>query len=114
MKNKVIYIFTILMILISSCQRNDIVLLASDELHMLFLYKENNDFDISYISSTYSGKYEIKGDTIYLNYTEEENKQRSSLNHKLLINREKNKVSSFEGDQQFCAYGNLDIPNTNK
>jgi hypothetical protein len=109
MLNKFKYIALPIFILLTSCQRSDIILSATDELHMLFLYETNNEFEISYISSSFYGTYKISNDTIYLTYYTNENNQSNLLNHRLLINREKHKIYSLEDEQQFCAYGSIDI-----
>ena len=55
--------------MLSSCKREDLLFSASDELHGLKLYKSNDEFEILYNGvNSAEGKYELRGDSIFLNY----------------------------------------------
>lgn len=73
----------LLFIALMSCSRKDIVFSGSDEIHGLYLYKKNHEFELMYNGyNTVQGTYSYKYDTIYLNYNNNELLSTDSLNHK--------------------------------
>lgn len=101
-----------LLMLIPCTTRSDRVLAASDELHSLFLFEKDNDFDMSYNGlNTVKGTYSLKGDTIFLNYSEgqfEEFDANKQMTKMLLIDTESNRVNGIGPKMQFCANIYLD------
>lgn len=59
----------VLFLLLSCSRRSDVVFSAADDLHLLILYREHNDFEMLYNGlNTVEGKYTLRNDTIRLTY----------------------------------------------
>lgn len=104
----------IVLFILFSCQREEAVFSAFDELHGLRLYATHHEFEILHNGfNTAEGTYELQGDTlIYLTYNEEEvipnDKQGSQsamdvLPRSISIDRASKKVHSQDDKQSFCA-----------
>lgn len=66
---KILPTYAVLLLLLSCSRRNDIVFSAADDLHLLILYREHNDFEMLYNGlNTVEGKYTLRNDTIRLTY----------------------------------------------
>ncbi len=92
--------------------RKDILYSASDELHMIVLYENNDDFLAMFHGlDLWEGKYNFRNDTIFLTYFDDEiinNKQANDvLIRKLKIDFETGRVKSADAESKgnFCAYG---------
>lgn len=118
MKLEQILITIIGLLIVSSCStRDDKVFSASDELHSIVLYEQDNKFDLVYNGlNTATGKYSLKGDTILLIYTEnqiEEFYPNKKLTGKILFDKKSNSVKSIDDRMKFCANVNFDKRNKN-
>lgn len=105
-RTTILFSFITLFLLTSCSRRSDVMFSASDEKHEIYLYQTNNEFDIVYTSSTFSGKYLYRNDTIFLTYNTDEQehfKEKNQLPRRLVINADRKKVRSPDGEQDFCA-----------
>jgi hypothetical protein len=99
--------------LLSCSQREDIVFSASDDLHLLILYREHNDFEMLYNGfNTVEGNYTLRHDTIWLTYrseayfdTEAGRKHPNDvLTRAIAIDRQRGSIRSVETERMlFCG-----------
>ncbi|UOQ74638.1 hypothetical protein [Hymenobacter cellulosilyticus] len=98
---------------LASCSvREDVVFSAFDELHYLQLYEKNNEFEILHNGlNTAQGRYQVKGDTILLNYlpgqftvkrSEELDGANAKLTRIVIIDRKQSHIRSAD-KHPFCA-----------
>ncbi len=89
------------MVLISCQKRQDLVFSASDELHILDLYKSRSEFEMLYNGVNWAeGTFKLRNDTIFVIYNSEESN--NVLARRIVIDRKKNRVKSIDG-VNFCA-----------
>lgn len=98
--------------------RNDIIFSASDELHFINLYQQNDEFNMPYNGlSTVEGHYEQQNDTISLTYLPDEyldfdieGKRHANevLTRIIVLDRKSQRIHSVNG-QQFCADVNINL-----
>jgi len=100
----------LLALIISITKKEETIFEASDELHFVHLFKEEQNFILLHngINSA-KGKFEIKGDSIFLDYNQDEileNENLESVHANEILTRvlliEKKKVKSIDG-KLFCA-----------
>lgn len=108
MKRGLIIITVISLVTIVSCSiRNDRVFSASDELHYIILFEDENDFELLFNGvNTAAGQYTLWGDTILLTYNENQFKEfdaNDKLTRMILINKGLNRVESIDDRNNFCA-----------
>ncbi len=107
-----------MLIILASCsKRDDVLFSATDELHSLQLYSNNNDFEILYNGvNKAEGKYRVSNDTIHLVYNSgqhisSENRQSEEadklLTKQIKIDRKTNRIRAID-DKTFCADINFD------
>ena len=112
-KAPVLAILTFLLVGMFSCSnQKDLIFGASDELHYLKLYSTDSKFEILHNGiNTAEGTFNIKSDTIYLNYgpnewipTDDGQKKHADeiLCRTLFIDSLANMVQSIDGSE-FCA-----------
>jgi len=110
MKKRLLIVLIITTSVYSCVKRNDKIFSASDELYYISLYEEGKDFEILYNGlNTATGTYSISGDTVFLNYTENQFREfdpNEELARKILIGE--NRVHSIDDKIYFSAYINLD------
>jgi hypothetical protein len=111
---RILKLFFVFCLFISCVGREDIVFSASDELHLIFLYKESNEFELFYNGvNSAKGIYTLSVDTVFLKYNLDEDGISNSnsrikkhandiLTRKLLIDKSSNKVKSIDCNS-FCA-----------
>ena len=83
---------------------------ASDELHLIQLFEEENSFKLLHNGFNFAkGNYDIKGDSIVLSYSENEfieNENLGSVHANNVLTRllliEEEKIKSIDG-KNFCA-----------
>ncbi len=103
--------YSLLLLLISCSERNDVVFSANDDLHRLTLYQQNNDFEMLHDGfNTVEGNYQFKNDTIYLTYaadeflgTDQERHANDVLARTIVVDKEKKRIYSPTSGKQFCG-----------
>jgi len=91
----------IFMVLISCQKRQDLVFSASDELHILNLYKYGSEFEMLYNGVNWAeGTFKLRNDTVFVKYNSVDNNK--VLVRRILIDRKANRVKSIDG-VNFCA-----------
>jgi hypothetical protein len=112
-------IVVILLFLFSSCQREDVIFSASDELHSLQLYSSNHEFEILHNGfNTAKGTYELLGDTlIFLTYNKDETIPNDNLDNQsanevlpryISIDRSSKRIRTIDDGRSFCADIHID------
>lgn len=97
----------IIFILLIACQkRQDLVFSASDELHILDLYKSGSEFEMLYNGVNWAeGTFILRNDTIFVKYNSED--LNKVLARRIVIDRKTNRVKSIDG-VNFCASIKID------
>lgn len=113
MKSKHIILVLLAILTLNSCsKRNDQIFGASDELHLIQLYKKDKTFKMLYNGlNTAIGNYILIGDTVKLTYTENQFKEfdpNQVLTRTLLIHTNSKSIKSIDTRQRFCAVIHLD------
>ena len=88
-------------------KKEELIFAATDEHHFIQLNKNDNRFKVLYNGfNTAVGEYLLKGDSILLDYDENQFKNFSAndrLARVLLIENKKERVMSVDNHQRFCA-----------
>ncbi len=91
----------VFMLLISCTKRQDLLLSASDEFHMLELHKSGSEFKMLYNGFNWAeGTFRFMNDTIFVKYNSED--LNNSLARRIVIDRKTNTIKSIDG-ANFCA-----------
>ena len=111
-KSTSIIAFLGLLAILSCSDRKKVLFRASDELHIVTLYEQDEMFELLYNGfNTAKGTYVLEGDTIYLTYKENQFNEFDSnaiLTGVLVIDKASKKVRSLDSKVNFCAFIEVD------
>ena len=111
-KGTSIIAFLGLLSILSCSDRKEILFKASDELHIVTLYEQDERFELLYNGfNTVKGTYLLEGDTIYLTYKENQFEAFDTnelLTNVLVIDKASKKVRSLDNRRSFCAFIDVD------